>query len=399
MRRRFLAFAVSMGLAVGAGPAMAGKRPSFEGWLDGVRRESLSRGLDPAVLSEALDGLSPIERVLELDRRQPEFTRTFWGYLDDFVTQDRIDRGRRLLAKHRALLRRVGAKFGVQPRFLVAFWGMETNFGDDTGGFPVVGAVATLAYDARRSDFFRAELFHALWILNEGHVTLDRMKGSWAGAMGQLQFMPSTFTGYATDGNGDGRKDIWGNLADVFASAANYLSQSGWNDGETWGREIRLPEGFDLEQAGLDTRKDISEWQALGVRRANGADLPIADVKGSIVLPAGVKGPAFLVYGNFRAIMTWNRSLNYALAVGYLSDRLNGLGPLQTARPADDAPLRRDDILDMQRRLNAAGFAAGAPDGMVGPTTRAAVKAYQKNRGLPPDGYPTGDLLSQLRGG
>lgn len=371
----------------------------FQAWLDGVRSEGLAKGLKPGTLDSALNGLQPIERVLELDRRQPEFTRTFWGYLDSFVTEDRIRRGRDLLGRHAALLDQVAKTYGVQPRFLVAFWGMETNFGDYTGGFPVIGAVATLAHDERRSDFFRAELFHALQIVDEGHIAVADMKGSWAGAMGQPQFMPSTFTGYATDGNGDGRKDIWTTLPDVFASAANYLSKIGWDDTETWGREVRLPAGFDLETADLSVHKHISEWQALGVRRANGADLPVADIEGSIILPAGVKGPAFLVYGNFDAIMTWNRSVYYALAVGYLSDRLIGQGALVASRPADEKPLHRDDIIDLQQRLNTAGFDTGKPDGMIGPATRGAVKAYQKANGLPPDGYPTHELLQSLRGG
>lgn len=398
MARRLFASLLISAIAAAAPAAQAQDAEPFPQWLDGVREEGISRGLDPTVLDRALSGLSPIERVLELDRRQPEFTRTFWGYLDSFVSQDRIDRGRQLLVKHRDLLQRVHAEHGVQPRFLVAFWGMETNFGDYTGSFPVIGAVATLAHDPRRSEFFRAELFNALQILDEGHIDVESMKGSWAGAMGQPQFMPSTFTGYATDGDGDGRKDIWGNLPDVFASAANYLAQIGWDDSETWGREVTLPATFDFELADLSVRKHISEWQALGVRRANGADLPVANIEGSIVVPAGYKGPAFLVYDNFRAIMTWNRSIYYALAVGHLSDRLKGLGPLAAVRPANDEPLSRDDILDLQRMLNAAGFDTGEPDGMVGPMTRGAVKAYQKAKGLPPDGYPTPDLLIQLRG-
>ena len=397
---RNLLLAVTAMATVWTFPSVApAQTTEFQTWLEGVRSEGLAKGLKPATLDSALNGLQPIERVLELDRRQPEFTRTFWGYLDSFVTEDRIRRGRDLLRRHAALLDQVAKTYGVQPRFLVAFWGMETNFGDYTGGFPVIGAVATLAHDERRSDFFRAELFHALKIVDEGHIAVADMKGSWAGAMGQPQFMPSTFTGYATDGNGDGRKDIWTTLPDVFASAANYLSKIGWDDTETWGREVRLPAGFDLETADLSVHKHISEWQALGVRRANGADLPVADIEGSIILPAGVKGPAFLVYGNFDAIMTWNRSVYYALAVGYLSDRLIGQGALVARRPADEKPLRRDDIIDLQQRLNAAGFDTGKPDGMIGPATRGAVKAYQKANGLPPDGYPTHELLQSLRGG
>lgn len=397
---RNLLLAVTAIATVWATPfGASAQSPEFQTWLDGVRTEGLSKGLKRATLDAALNGLQPVERVLELDRRQPEFTRTFWGYLESFVTEDRIKRGRELMKRHAGLLRQVAGKYGVQPRFLVAFWGMETNFGDYTGGFPVIGAVATLAHDERRSDFFRAELFHALTILDQGHIAPADMKGSWAGAMGQPQFMPSTFTGYATDGDGDGRKDIWNSLPDVFASAANYLSQIGWDDTETWGREVQLPAGFDLDLADLTVRKHISEWQNLGVRRANGTDLPVADIEGSIVLPAGVNGPAFLVYGNFEAIMTWNRSVYYALAVGHLSDRIIGRGALIATPSENEKPLHRDDIIDLQERLTAAGFDTGKPDGMIGPMTRGAVKAYQKSKGLPPDGYPTHELLKTLRGG
>jgi membrane-bound lytic murein transglycosylase B len=373
--------------------------PPFATWVDGVKAEARGLGIGEATLDAAFRDAAPIDRVLELDRRQPEFTRTFWSYLDAFVPAQRIERGRSLLARHDDLLRRVADRYGVQPRFLVAFWGVETNFGDYTGGFPVIGAVATLAHDTRRSEFFRAELMHALRILDEGHIAPENMLGSWAGAMGQPQFMPSTFTGYAVDGNGDGRKDIWADLEDVFSSAANYLSSIGWDDTETWGREVRLPVDFDLTLVGQGIPRHISEWQALGVRRAGGGDLPVADIEGSIVLPAGHKGPAFLVYGNFDAIMTWNRSVYYALAVGHLSDRLKGLGPLVAKPDPTEKPLSRDDILDLQRRLSDAGFDPGFPDGMIGPRTRAAVRAYQIDRGLPADGYPTHELLAGMRDG
>jgi membrane-bound lytic murein transglycosylase B len=225
------------------------------------------------------------------------------------------------------------------------------------------------------------------------------MKGSWAGAMGQLQFMPSTFAAYAVDADGDDRKDIWGSLPDVFSSAANYLSEVGWQGDRTWGREVRIPADFDLDLASMSVRKTLAEWQALGVRRANGADLPIVEgMEGSILLPAGWQGPAFLVYENFRNILVWNRSNYYAIAVGHLADRLIGLPGLTAARPESDRAMSRDEVLEMQRRLNALGFDAGKPDGMVGPATRAAVRAYQKAADLPADGYPTPALLESLYG-
>lgn len=404
-RRPMAALLVLAGaLVLPAAGAMAARDdvpppPPFDGWLAEVKAEAKRRGISEETLTAAFDGVTPIDKVLEYDRSQPEFTRTFWQYLDRAVTEGRIERGRALLREHADLLRRVEAKYGVQPRFLVSFWGLETNFGDYTGGFPVVDAVSTLAHDRRRSEFFRAELFHALTILDEGHIPKAQMKGSWAGAMGQLQFLPSTFAAHAVDADDDGRKDIWGSLPDVFSSAANYLSNVGWQGDRTWGREVRLPDGFDLDLATMDVQKTLRDWQDLGVRRANGADLPIvAGMEGSVILPAGWQGPAFLVYENFHNILTWNRSTYYAIAVGHLADRLIGLPPLAAERPANERALSRDEVLEMQRRLNALGFDAGEPDGMVGPATRGAVKAYQKAADLPADGYPTPALLEGLYG-
>jgi membrane-bound lytic murein transglycosylase B len=374
--------------------------PPFAEWLAEVKAEAMRRGISQSTLESAFADVTPVEKVLEYDRSQPEFTRTFWQYISRAIDETRINRGRKLLQKHDALLGQMAAKYGVQARFLVAFWGLETNFGDYTGGFPVVDAVATLAHDRRRADFFRAELMHALSILDEGHIAKAQMKGSWAGAMGQLQFMPSTFAAYAIDADGDNRKDIWGSLPDVFGSAANYLNQVGWQGEQTWGREVTLPEGFDLDLATPSVKKGLAEWQALGVRRANGANLPIvAGMEGAILLPAGWQGPAFLVYENYRNILVWNRSAYYAIAVGHLADRLIGLPPFRAKPPANDRAMSRDEVLEMQRRLNALGFDAGKPDGMVGPATRAAVKGYQKAADLPADGYPTPALLESLYGG
>lgn len=296
----------------------------FDAWLDGLRAEARKRGISQATLDAALTDVSLIERVIELDRKQPEFTLTFQQYMDRVVPERRVRTGRRLLAENRQLLEEVGRKYGVQPRFIVALWGIETDFGRIDGGFPVVDALVTLAYDGRRSDYFRKELLDALTILDEGHIAPDAMKGSWAGAMGQSQFMPSSFRAFAVDHDGDGRKDIWKTRADVFASAANYLSKSGWRDDITWGRPVRLPEGFDPALAGRDTVKTIPQWQKLGVRRIDGRDLPTRPLKASIVLPDGPGGPAFMVYENYGVILKWNRSNYFAIAVGTLADRIAG---------------------------------------------------------------------------
>jgi membrane-bound lytic murein transglycosylase B len=330
---RFGLLLVAAGLLV-VRPAGALEPRDFEAWLEMFKSEAASSGISPRTLETAFAGITPDPEVLALDRRQPEFTQTFWRYLDRRVTVQRIEKGRELLAKHRPLLEKIKARYGVQPQFLVAFWGLETNFGSYTGDKSVIRSLATLAYDTRRSHFFRGELLQALKIIDARHAGSSELMGSWAGATGQLQFMPSTFNRYAVDGDGDDRLDIWGSYPDMFASAANYLSSVGWRPKQIWGREVRLPAGFDLELAQLQTRKPIAEWQELGVRRANGKALPQADLSASIVLPGGVNGPAFMVYDNFRAILVWNRSLLYALAVGHLSDQLIHLGPLLAKRPA-----------------------------------------------------------------
>ena len=370
------------------------KKP-FGEWLQTVADEAKAMGLQDSVIDAALEGVEPVPRVIELDRQQPEFTQSFWAYLDSRVSENRISEGKRLLSEHAPLLREIEQKHGVQPRFLVAFWGLETNFGKFLGGFPVIESLATLAYDDRRSAFFRAELFDALRVLNGGHIERENMMGSWAGAMGQPQFMPSTFTRHAIDENGDGRIDIWNSLPDVFGSAANYLSNVGWDNEYTWGREVSLPSDFDLDLVDLSKKLSLSEWQGAGVRRVDGQDLPQADLTGALVLPAGHKGPVFLVYSNFDAIMNWNRSLLYAISVGHLADRIIGLGPLKSARHTE-RPLSRDEVLELQAILNELGHESGEPDGQVGPRTRTAVKAFQKENGLPADGYPDGFVFETI---
>lgn len=378
-----------------AAPAQTGGFDAhhFATWVERVRAEALAKGISPATFDRSLENVTPLPEVLERDRRQPEFTLTFTDYLRRVVTDRRVRRGQALLTEHAGLLERVRARYGVQPRFLVAFWGLESNFGDHTGGFEVVPALVTLAYDERRADFFREQLLQALTILEQGHISLAAMTGSWAGAMGQLQFMPSTFTSYAVDGNGDGRRNIWTDLPDVFASAANFLSDVGWQGDQTWGREVRLPADFDWPSAGLQTRKPIAAWQVDGVRRSDGRDLPRADMEGSIILPAGHRGPAFLVYDNFRTTMVWNRSILYAIAVGHLADRLAGKGTLVTAEGFSETPMSRQDIETLQIRLNLLGYDAGPADGRAGKRTRAALRAFQSDRGIPADGHPSHQVL------
>ncbi|MDO3377730.1 lytic murein transglycosylase [Geoalkalibacter halelectricus] len=294
----------------------------FSAWVEEFRAEARAAGISAELLDRALADLTPLERVIELDRRQPEFTQTFEEYLARRVTDARVEEGRAMLARYPSWLNKIAEQYGVQPRFIVALWGLESNYGRHTGSFSIIQSLATLAYEGRRGAFFRNELLHALKIVDAGHISLERMTGSWAGAMGQAQFMPSTFSNFAVDGDGDGRIDIWHSIPDVFASAANYLSRHGWRDDQTWGRPVRLPKGFDASLAGLDQRKRLSEWQRLGVRRIDGRSLPTRDLQASLLLPEGVDGPAYLVYDNFRVLLRWNRSNVFAVSVGLLADRL-----------------------------------------------------------------------------
>ncbi len=370
---------------------------SFNDWLAAFKVEAAAKGISQSTISSAFQDVQPIDRVLELDRRQPEHFRTFWQYLNGAISDKRIHRAQELAAQHRDLLAEVQRRYGVQPRFLLAFWALESNFGDHTGGFNVIAALATLAHDTRRSAFFREQLLQALKILDGGHIAAGAMTGSWAGAMGQLQFIPSTFTGFAVDADGDGRRDIWQSLPDIFASAANYLASEGWNGRQTWGREVHLPADFNWELAGLAEKKKLREWQAIGVRRFGGGNLPAEDMEASVIVPSGHKGPAFLVYRNFRTTLIWNRSILYAVAIGHLADRIAGQPALQSPRPLEERALSRQEVEEFQRLLGQLGYDAGEPDGLVGSRTRGALRAFQKSQGLPADGHPSSDVLAVLR--
>ncbi len=309
------------GLMPGAAHAV---NDGFGAWLDGVRAEGLKRGLKAATLDAALTGIKPIPRVIKLDRRQPEFTLTFDGYMNRVVPASRIKKGRRKLNENRALLEKIGRQYNVQPRFIVALWGIETDFGRVSGGFKVIPALATLAFDGRRSAYFRKQLFNALTIIDQGHISAAKMMGSWAGAMGQNQFMPSSFLSYAKDYDGDGKRDIWKNRADVFASTANYLKRVGWRGDQTWGRRVQLVKDIAPGLIGLKIRKRLSQWQKLGVRRADGSDLLSRNLTASLVRPKEGEKHLFLIYGNYRAILRWNRAHLFATAVGRLADGIGG---------------------------------------------------------------------------
>jgi membrane-bound lytic murein transglycosylase B len=318
--RRSAAILVAL-LALASPVAPAAAEEPFADWLARLRGEALQKGISVPTFDNAFKGVAPIPEVIEKDRTQPEFTMTFADYMARVVTPARVATARQKLVEQRDLLARTAAKYNVAPRFIVALWGIESNFGTRAGTYPVIGALATLAYDGRRSGFFRQELLAALRILEAGHITVERMTGSWAGAMGQSQFMPSSYLRFAADGDGDGRDDIWTNTADVFASAANFLARSGWQGDQTWGRPVRLPTSFNAGLASARTQKSLRDWERLGVRDADGGRLPARNLLASVVLPDGTSGPAFVAYENFRVIRRWNPSDFFALAVGQLADR------------------------------------------------------------------------------
>lgn len=377
-------------------PDRASAPPSFEQWLTELRRSAEGRGISPQTLNAALADLRPMTAVLEQDGRQREYSKTFFDYLGNSVSAARIQRGRALLQRHRPLLDELQRQYGVSGPVLIALWGMESDFGANTGSTPVIQTLATLAYDGRRRERFQDELLAALAIIDEGRAAPAQLRGSWAGAMGQPQFLPSTYLQHGRDGDGDGRIDIWGSEADTLTSAAAYLFSLGWQRSTPWILEARLPAGFDHYQARLDVRRSLTDWARLGVLDGDGKALPEADVQASVLLPAGHQGPAILVFENFRVITEWNRSLHYALAVGHLANRIGGAGPLRAGPPPGDQALPSSTVEAMQRQLNALGFDVGEPDGMVGRKTRAAIRDYQRARGRIADAYPTPELTRAI---
>lgn len=379
-----------------AGPGDAAPQQDFARWVTGLRASARAAGIDEATLRIAFDDVRYLPRVVELDRAQPEFTRAVWDYLDSAVSPQRVALGQDKLLQLRSQAEAATARYGVAPNVIVAIWGIESNYGSNYGDIPTIDALATLGFEGRREDWARGQLLAALKILQGGDIDRAHMIGSWAGAMGQTQFLPSVFLAYAVDADGDGRRDIWGSMPDVMASTANFLARSGWRAEQPWGTEVQLPSGFDPGRADAEVRQSSAQWAAEGVRTVAGAPLPeFAD--GTILLPAGARGPAFLVGPNFRAILRYNNSTSYALAVGLLAQRLADGPGVQAPWPRDLPALSRSQLMALQTALNERGFASGTPDGMMGPATRDGLRRYQRSVGLPADGYPTLELLRRLQ--
>jgi membrane-bound lytic murein transglycosylase B len=309
------------------GTSFAQEHPSnpkpFTLWLQEFKQEALTHGISKTTLDDAFADTEPLDRVIELDHKQPESVLTIEQYLANVITKKRVRDGKNFLKENHALLKKIGARYGVQPRFIVALWGIETNYGRNTGNFETIDALATLAYDGRRSDYFRDELLKALQILEAENMSAADMEGSWAGALGQCQFMPTSFLKYAVDYNKDGKRDIWNTKADVFASIANYLKSSGWNSNDGWGRKIQLPDGFNRKLAVINQERPLEEWRRLGVRKENGGVLPTKKIKASLIFVGeGEDAVPYIIYGNYKVLLQWNRSRFFATAVGTLADKL-----------------------------------------------------------------------------
>lgn len=369
--------------------------PSFARWVADFRATARAAGIAEATLQAALDPVQELPQVVQLDRAQPEFTRTVWDYLDTAVSPQRITRGQDKLLQVRAEADAAAARFGVPATILAAIWGMESNYGSNYGNTPTIDALATLGFEGRRADWARGQLLAALKIVQNGDIDRAHMVGSWAGAMGQTQFLPSNFLAYAVDADGDGKRDIWGSMADVMASTANFLARAGWQADQPWGTEVQLPPGFDVARADTSVRQPSQQWAAEGVQTMDGTPLPtLPDAE--LLLPAGARGPAFLVGPNFRAILRYNNSTSYALGVSLLAQRLGNGPAVQAPWPRDLQALTRSQLQALQTALNARGFASGTPDGMMGPATREGIRRFQRSVGLPADGYPDGGLLERV---
>ncbi|HEX8166776.1 MAG TPA: lytic murein transglycosylase [Beijerinckiaceae bacterium] len=385
-----------LGLAIVAAPAAA--QSDFRSCLAGLKGQAAAKGVSGETYEAATAGVQPDLKILELMDNQPEFKTPIWDYLGFLVDEERVEEGRAAMRKWSAALAQAEARFGVDRQIVAGVWGVESNFGKDIGGRPLVQSLATLScVPNRRQGYFRGEFFATLQIIERGDVAANRLVGSWAGAFGHTQFMPSTFLRLAVDLDGDGRRDVVDSVPDALGSTANFLKKAGWNSGVPWGYEVQVPEGFNAGLAGRAKKRPVSAWAAMGVTRIDGRPLS-GDYQAAILLPAGKDGPAFLVTKNFDALYSYNAAESYGLAIAVLSDRLRGGPGVQAAWPTDDPPLSRAQRRELQQLLAARGYDVGEPDGKVGQKTRDAIKAVESQIGMRQTGRPGGKVLQALKG-
>lgn len=371
----------------------------FDVWKDGFKREVLAKGIKPSVFEQALGNVEYDPEIIKLDADQPEFTRNIWTYLDNAISNRRIQKGKALLKEYRNLFNQIESEYGVQREILVAIWAMESDYGRNYGNKNVIRSLATLAYHGKRSEFAHTELLYALNIIQNQKINPKRLIGSWAGAMGQPQFMPSSFIRYSVDQNKDGKRDLWKTVPDVLASIANFLAQSGWREGEHWGVEVKLPKPFDWRLNSSSYEMRFIQWRQLGVLRANAKPFEYPQRQASLFIPAGRFGPIFLVTHNFNVIKKYNNSSSYSLAVGLLSQLLAGKEGVHIAWPRENQALSRIQIEEIQRLLSRQGHNSGKIDGKIGAKTREAIRTWQLEQGLAGDGFASTDLLLLLRNG
>jgi membrane-bound lytic murein transglycosylase B len=398
MPTRFLSSFAAFAL-VASGPAEA---EDFDSWKTSFRAQAIAAGISADTYDREMATVTPLERVLELNANQPEFTRSIWDYLDSAVSDKRVSNGLNNYNANLDLLNLIEASYGVDAETIVAIWGLESSYGAIQGNHDTLSALATLGHEGRRTSFGRTQLVGALKILDRSYADRTQLKGSWAGAMGQTQFIPTTYLDYAIDHDGDGRRDLWGNLGDVFASTANYLSRSGYTANEPWGFEVSLPADFEYAQAGRQNRRTVAEWASDGITRAD--TTPLTDnidlnARASVLVPAGASGPAFIVFDNFRAILRYNNATSYALGIGLLSDQIAGRAkPLSKPWPRSDRALSLTERKALQQALTNKGYNPGGIDGIIGAGTRKALRQWQKDNNLPADGYASAAVLAKLQG-
>ncbi|MCE7074812.1 lytic transglycosylase [Bordetella bronchiseptica] len=404
MKKAYLRLLCATAFAAAATPALAAPAAATPADLDAyraclkqLRGDAIKSGVQAATYGAQTASLAPDMDVLGFLDAQPEFKTPIWDYMAGLVDEERIEDGRQALARHADVLARAQAEYGVDPATVVAVWGVESNFGKNLGGRPLLTSLSTLSCFGRRQSYFRGEFFATLKIIQDEHMQPERLAGSWAGAFGQTQFMPSTYLRLAVDFDGDGRRDLVDSVPDALGSTANFLRRAGWQTGQPWGFEVKLPAGMDLAGTGRRNKQPMSAWQARGIKRVDGGALPAGDAPAALLAPAGAQGPVFLVLRNFDALYSYNAAESYALAIAHLSDRLRGDLPFARAWPTDDPGLSRAERRELQELLLARGFDIGKPDGVIGARTRQALQTVQGQLGLPADGRAGQKTLKALR--